>query len=62
MPTVVVNMEMTPRRQVDWLLSMTFDLQTPGRDIEEVLRMGEDERHVWKVGSPAIDGLDASPD
>ena len=37
-PTLVVNMEMTPRRQVDWLVPMTFDLETPGRYLEEVLR------------------------
>ncbi len=28
---------------------------------ERILRMGEDERFVWNVGSPAVDGLDAAP-
>ena len=42
-PTMVVNMEMTPRRQVEWLLSMTYDLETPSRDIEDVLRIGDDD-------------------
>lgn len=45
-PTLVVNMEMTARRQIEWLLSMTYDLETPGRDIEGVLREGvEDPRY-----------------
>lgn len=39
-PTVVFNMEMTARRQVEWLVSMTFDLGTPAFDVEEVLRRG----------------------
>lgn len=46
-PTLVVNMEMTPRRQMEWLTAMTFDLKTPGRELEEVLRWGpEDPRYV----------------
>lgn len=44
-PTVVVNMEMTARRQIEWLLPMTFDLETPAREVEEVLRSGEPGRH-----------------
>lgn len=55
-PTVVVNMEMTPRRQVEWLLSMTFDLQTPGRDIEEVLRIGEEDDRYFETVA-ALEGL-----
>ena len=44
-PTIVFSMEMTPRRQLEWLTAMTFPLQTPGRDIEGVLREGpEDDR------------------
>ena len=39
-PTLVVNMEMTPRRQMEWLTSMTFDLPVPGRQLEDVLRAG----------------------
>lgn len=55
-PTLVVNMEMTPRRQVEWLLSMSYDLETPGRDIEEVLRCGdEDDRYPETVA--ALEGL-----
>lgn len=42
-PTVVFNMEMTPRRQLEWLAAMTFPLETPGRDIENVLRFGPDD-------------------
>lgn len=42
-PTLVVNMEMTPRRQIEWLTSMTFNLAVPSRNIEDVLRWGEDE-------------------
>lgn len=48
-PTVVVNMEMTARRQIEWLLSMTYDLQTPSRDIEEVLRIGEEDLRYGEV-------------
>jgi hypothetical protein len=48
-PTVVVNMEMTPRRQIEWLLSMSYDLNTPGRQIEEVLRSGEDDHRYGEV-------------
>ena len=44
-PTVVVNMEMTARRQIEWLLPMTFDLETPAREVEEVLRSGEPGRY-----------------
>lgn len=53
-PTVIVNMEMTARRQIEWLLSMTYDLQTPSRDVEEVLRAGpEDYRYQELVDSLA---------
>lgn len=45
-PTVVFNMEMTPRRQAEWLVAMSYDLQTPAKDIESVLHAGpEDERY-----------------
>jgi replicative DNA helicase len=53
-PTVVVNMEMTARRQIEWLLAMTYDLETPSRDIEEVLRMGEEDSRHTEV----VQGLD----
>lgn len=44
-PTLVVNMEMTARRQIEWLTSMTLDMEVPSRDIEELLRTGpSDER------------------
>lgn len=39
-PTLVVNMEMTPRRQMEWLTSMTFDMPVAGREVETVLREG----------------------
>lgn len=42
-PTLVVNMEMTARRQIEWLTSMTFDITTPSRYIEEVLREGDED-------------------
>lgn len=42
-PTAIFNMEMTPRRQIEWLAAMTFDLETPARDIEEVMRWGADD-------------------
>ena len=45
-PTVVVNMEMTPRRQEEWLTAMTYNLSVPSRDIETALRAGpEDDRY-----------------
>lgn len=50
-PTLVVNMEMTARRQLEWLTAMTFDLETPGRDIEEVLRAGEEDPRFTEVMS-----------
>lgn len=40
-PTAVFNMEMTPRRQMEWLVPMTFDLQAPARELDDVLREGE---------------------
>jgi replicative DNA helicase len=42
-PTLVVNMEMTPRRQMEWLVSMSSDLSVPGREVEEVLRWGNED-------------------
>lgn len=45
-PTVVFNMEMTARRQIEWLLCMTYSLATPSREVEEVLRSaGADDRY-----------------
>lgn len=44
-PTLVVNMEMAPRTQIQWLTAMTYDLATPGRDFEEVLRDPSDDRN-----------------
>lgn len=50
-PTLVVNMEMTPRRQVEWLTSMSYDLPVPGRELEGVLRWGsEDPRFAECMG------------
>lgn len=55
-PTLVVNMEMTPRRQIEWLLSMTYDLDCKGRDIEGVLRWGPDDPRYGEVAQ-ALDNL-----
>lgn len=44
-PTLVINMEMTPRRQIEWLSSMTFHLPVPGRELETVLRRGPQDPH-----------------
>lgn len=48
-PTLVVNMEMTPRRQVDWLAAMTADLPVAGREVEELLGYSEDPRYSLLV-------------
>jgi replicative DNA helicase len=48
-PTVVVNMEMTPRRQQEWLTAMTYDISVPSKDIENVLRWGPDDPHHEEV-------------
>lgn len=40
-PTAIFNMEMTPRRQIEWLMAMTFNLKTPARLIDEVLAQGD---------------------
>ncbi len=43
-PTVVVSMEMTPRRQVEWLAAMANDLSFPAKDIDRILRDRHDSR------------------
>ncbi len=48
-PTLMVNMEMTARRQVEWLTSMSYDIETPGRYIEDVLREGEEDRRYHEL-------------
>lgn len=48
-PTLVVNMEMTPRRQIEWLLSMTYDMECRSRDIESVLRWGPDDPRYGEI-------------
>lgn len=50
-PTVIFNMEMTPRRQIEWLMAMTFDLNTPAKMIEEVLRWGDDDPNYADIVS-----------
>lgn len=55
-PTLVVNMEMTARRQIEWLLSMTYDLETPARDIEGVLGAGDEDPRYGEVVT-ALDNL-----
>jgi hypothetical protein len=55
-PTLVVNMEMTPRRQVEWLVSMTYDMEVAGREIEEVLRWGSDDPRFFELVA-ALDQL-----
>lgn len=44
-PTLVVNMEMTDRRQAAWLLGMSTPLPVSEREIEEVLRDPEHPHH-----------------
>lgn len=44
-PTLVVNMEMKPRQEVEWLTAMAFELETSGRDIEDVLHDPTDDRY-----------------
>jgi hypothetical protein len=49
-PTVVFNMEMTPRRQLEWLAAMTYSkLPVPARDLESVLRAGPDDDRYDEV-------------
>lgn len=48
-PTLVVSMEMTPRRQIEWLTAMTYDLSVAARDIEDVLRAGSDDDRFPEV-------------
>lgn len=55
-PTLVVNMEMTARKQVEWLTAMTYSLTTPARDIEDVLRSGPDDDRYGEVKA-ALDGM-----
>lgn len=52
-PTVIFNMEMTARRQIEWLMAMTFDLSTPARRIDEVLARGDttDDAYTEVVSS-----------
>jgi hypothetical protein len=54
--TLVGDMEMTPRRQVEWLAAMTFDLPVAARDIEEILRWPDDPRYPKVVESLATVG------
>ena len=56
-PTLVVNMEMTPRRQMEWLTAMANDLATPARDIEDVLTFGEDDNRYL----PLVSALEDMP-
>lgn len=39
-PTLVVNMEMPPRMQQEWLLSMAYDLSVPAREVGNVIASG----------------------
>lgn len=48
-PTVVFNMEMTPRRQAEWLVAMSYDLETPAKDIEDVLHYGPEDSRYGEV-------------
>lgn len=54
-PTLVVNMEMSPRRQVEWLTSMTFDVSCPSRYIEEVIRTGDEDARYEELMSALVD-------
>lgn len=57
-PTLVVNMEMTPRRQMEWLTAMASNLETPARDIDAVIRYGEDDDRYFEV----VSALEQMPD
>lgn len=57
-PTLVVNMEMTPRRQIEWLTSMTMATSVAAREYEEVLRNGQDDPRFYEVMS----ALEQMPD
>lgn len=48
-PTLIVNMEMTPRRQAEWLTAMTFDLGVPSRHVEDILKWGNDDDRYENV-------------
>lgn len=48
-PTAVFNMETTARRQWEWLVAMSFPLDTPAKDIEDVLRAGVDHPNYAEI-------------
>jgi replicative DNA helicase len=52
-PTVVFNLENTARRQYEWLLAMTFPLSTQAKDIEDVLRAGEEHPQFNEIREAA---------
>lgn len=56
-PTVVFNMEMTARRQWEWLLAMSFDLDTPAKDVEDVLRAGKEHPKYGEI----LEAADSMP-
>lgn len=57
-PTLVVSMEMTTRKQLAWLMSMSLDLSVASRDVEMVLQEGEeDKRYAEIVGAGGRMGL-----
>jgi len=46
-PTAIVSMEMTPRRQAAWLTAMTQDLSFAARHIEDAIQLPDDDpRHI----------------
>lgn len=48
-PTVIFNMEMTPRRQAEWLACMSMDYSIPAFEVEEVLSWGPDDERYPEV-------------
>lgn len=55
-PTVVFNMEMTPRRQAQWLACMTYDFTIPARYVDDALHSGSpSERDELIAGLRAME-------
>lgn len=42
-PTVVFNMEMPPKRQIEWALSMANTLEVPAREVMQIFRDGVED-------------------
>ena len=44
-PTVIFNMEMTARRQLEWMTSMAYDLEVSARDMDTALGDASHKQH-----------------